>query len=833
MSIKTIQDILPLVEQPSRYLGSEVNCIKKEPSNVKLSVALAFPDLYEIGTSHFGLQILYNILNRHKEIAAERVFAPGVDMEARLRSSRIPVMSLESHKPLNCFDVVGFSLLYELNFTNILTLLDLADIPFFARQRDGSHPFIIAGGPCMCNPEPVADFFDAIVVGDGENVIIEMARDWLKWKENYNGDKEILLNMWSEIKGVYIPSFFEAKFDRHGFQTLVPQYSHYQEIGRAIIDDLDGSLFPDAPIIPFGKPVHDRLRLEVSRGCTRGCRFCQAGMIYRPVRERSMETLLSLLEASLATTGYEEISLLSLSTGDYGCIVPLMERLMARCQSRQIAVSFPSLRADTLTPELMNLVKRVRKTGFTIAPEAGSQRLRDVINKNITPKEIHDTVGNAFSLGWQLIKLYFMIGLPTETDEDLQAIVGLVKDLRENKSTKKKQGKLNVSVTTFIPKPHTPFQWASQITLPESEEKIQWLKNNLKMPGINVKWQNPKISRIEGLWARGDRRLSRLLVAAYQRGCRFDGWSDKFDYKLWEEALLHEDVDVDYYTTRIRDMMEPLPWDHINTHVKKDFLMAEWEKAVNGLHSPDCRNGDCNTCGVCDFETIEPKIFRTIKEEFEKAMQEGVTKQATYRRLKVSYSKQDSAKYFGHLELVSIFLRAIRRAGIPVKFSEGFHPKPRISFEDPLPIGLESLNENLYLTVADNVEPHGIKKSLNDHLPKGLLVRACCYVPTKPAPRSLKSASYRVTLKEGFFNEKEFKFFVNSPEYLIVRYNRKGKKSKIDLKAVVLHMALPAAHRLEMTLKTEQGKTVRPIEVVENVFNLPMDQIRQAAIVKY
>jgi len=399
MTLKTVQDILPFVEQPSRYLGTEVNRIVKDPNQTKLSVALAFPDLYEIGTSHFGLQILYHILNGHREIAAERVFAPGIDMEARLRSSNTSLMSLESHKPLNRFDIIGFSLLYELNFTNILFMLDLSNIPVFSSQRDNSHPVIIAGGPCMCNPEPVADFFDAIVVGDGENVIMEMAETWLKWNEGYNGDREILLKMWSEIEGVYIPSFFEPKYDGAGFQTLTPKFENYHTVRREILDDLDTAPFPDAPIIPFGRPVHDRLRLEISRGCTRGCRFCQAGMIYRPVRERSMETILSLSGASIASTGYDELSLLSLSTGDYGCIVPLMERLMARCHSEHTAVSFPSLRAGTLTPKLMNLVKKVRKTGFTIAPEAGSQRLRDVINKNISEKAVFDTVRDAFQHG--------------------------------------------------------------------------------------------------------------------------------------------------------------------------------------------------------------------------------------------------------------------------------------------------------------------------------------------------------------------------------------------------------------------------------------------------
>jgi len=523
MSIKSIQDILPLIEQPSRYLGSEINTIKKDHSKMDLCFALAFPDLYEIGTSHFGLQILYHILNSHPKIVAERVFAPAPDMEEYLRSSRLSVASLESQKPLNEFDIIGFSLLYELNYSNILNILDLSGIPFLARQRDSSFPFIIAGGPCTCNPEPVSEFFDAIVIGDGEKVIINMCQVWIEWKTEGNRDKETLLRQWSHIEGVYIPEFFSPEFGQHGFQTLTPKYSDYDIIKKAVVGDLNEVPFPDTPIIPYGKPVHDRLRLEISRGCTRGCRFCQAGMIYRPVRERSLKKLLSLSDASVAATGYEDISLLSLSTGDYSCILPLMENMMSRYANQRIAISLPSLRAGTLTPSLMNLVKKVRKTGFTIAPEAGSQRLRDVINKNITEKDIIDTVNDAFLLGWQVVKLYFMVGLPTETDDDLEAIVDLVKRLKTVNRENRRKGQLNVSIATFIPKPHTPFQWSSQISLEESKHKITWLKKKLNIPGVRFKWQNPEVSIIEGLWARGDRRLNRLLVAAYNKGCKFDG----------------------------------------------------------------------------------------------------------------------------------------------------------------------------------------------------------------------------------------------------------------------------------------------------------------------
>jgi radical SAM family uncharacterized protein/radical SAM-linked protein len=785
MSIKTIEDILPLVEKPSRYLGGEINQIKKDPGSVKLRFALAFPDLYEIGTSHFGMQILYHILNRHADIAAERVFAPGVDMEARLRSAGLPLFTLESRQPLNRFDIIGFSLLYELNYTNMLTILELAGIPFYAAQRDNSHPIIIAGGPCTCNPEPVADFFDAIIVGDGETVILELAQTWIECNKNTRPDKAVLLKRWSRIDGVYIPAFFEPQYDGCGFQTLVPRYPDYTRVTRTIVADLDQVPFPEKPIVPYGKPVHDRLRLEVARGCTRGCRFCQAGMIYRPVRERSPESLLALGAQSLNATGYEDISLLSLSTGDYGCIVPLMERLMSRFAAENVAVSLPSLRAGTLTPELMKLIKTVRKTGFTIAPEAGSQRLRDVINKNISETEIFATVKDAFDLGWQVIKLYFMIGLPTETAEDLKALVDLVKALRKIKRPSKSRGQLNVSLATFIPKPHTPFQWAAQLSLIESEDRIKRVRDQLKLSGIQFKWQDPKVSRLEGVWARGDRRLGRLLVAAYNKGCKFDGWSDHFRFDLWESAFDEEGVDPDFYTTRARDVCEPLPWDHINTQLTKTFLSDECENAQQGVYTADCRVDDCNQCGVCDFEQIEPRTHQALAGTIGKERPSNVEKQVTYKKLSVFYTKHDTAKYFGHLELVNIFFRALKRADIKVKFSEGFHPKPKVSFDNPLPVGIESLKERFIVTVPDQIRPQAVMDGLNAHLPAGLVITQCQLAPKKTPATRHQHIRYQVELKEDLFDEARLNAFNNMSEAPIRLMSRKGKLKKIDLKAIV------------------------------------------------
>ncbi len=837
----SIQDILPLVEKPSRYLGNEINTVHKKPDPIKLKTALAFPDLYEIGTSHFGLQILYDILNRHSHIAAERVFAPATDMAEHLKNSRLPLTSLESATPLSQFDIIGFSLLYELNYTNVLMMLDLAGIPFLSRERDETLPLIIAGGPCTCNPEPIADFFDAIVIGDGEDVIQVMHAIHLENPPVTSHDKLRLLQRWSEIEGVYIPSFFEPVHETSDtrnirFQKLIPAYVDYTSIRRAILPELEDAPFPEKPVLPYGKPVHDRLRLEIARGCSRGCRFCQAGMIYRPVRERSIDNLLDITEMSLCTTGYEDISLLSLSTGDYSGLVPLMENLIHRYESRQVAVSLPSIRAGRLTPRLMKLIKEVRKTGFTIAPEAGTQRLRDVINKNITEQEIIDTVSSAFELGWQVIKLYFMIGLPTETNEDLQGIVDLVKRLKKIKVPGKRKPGLNVSIATFIPKAHTPFQWVRQMTLEESEAKIAWLKKELRLPGVQVKWQNPELSLLEGLWARGDRRLGPLLINAYQKGCRFDGWSDQFRFDLWQAACRETDIDPVDVTVREREQTEPLPWDHIDMGISRRFLQKEWRKAVNAQLTPDCRQETCNGCGICDFKSIRPRVcsdpgfLPAAGSEYDRSGP------PVYKKLRVVYSKSGLSKFFGHLEMVNIFIRAIRRADIPVQYTRGFHPKPKISFADPLPLGISSEYEWFYVTVPDHIQPVAIQNALNAQLPEGLRIEDCGPAPSNKKASDSKTSSaalsYQITLKNNRFDTAKLQDFHNQPVFMVTRTSAKGKVSNIDLKDMVSDIQLQDSTHLRITVRNDVGKTVRPAELLKAIFGFSEKCTRQARILK-
>ncbi len=874
MNKKIIQEILPFVEMPSRYLGSEVNTIKKD--KVALKFALCFPDLYEIGTSHFGMQILYSILNDNQNIAAERFFAPAPDMEKILKEKNIPLFSLESKTDLKDFDIIGFSLLYELNFTNILTMLDLSKIPFYADQRDDSFPLVIAGGPCAFNPEPLADFFDAFVIGDGEETVLEISKIFMEWKKSGDNKKKTLLKLLSKIQGVYVPSFFIGKFNSKGIQVLTPVYPSHKKIKRAILADLKKAAFPVSPIVPFGKPVHDRLRLEIARGCSRGCRFCQAGMIYRPVRERSIEDLTAMAEDGLKSTGYGDISLLSLSTGDYSRLALLMKELLAIDQNHCTAISLPSVRAGKLTPELMKIIKKVRKTGFTIAPEAGTQRLRDVINKNITEKDIFDTVINAFDLGWSHIKLYFMTGLPTETMEDIEGICDLSARLASVKSREKRSGNrgrkkgkamVNVSFATFIPKPHTPFQRCAQIPIEKAEENLNYLKKHLGKGNINLKWQNPEMSLLEGVFARGDRRLSALLVSAWEKGCRLDGWSDMFRYDLWEEAFRETGIDPDFFTSRKRDDNEVLPWDHIDSGVSSEFLDREFKKSITPETTQDCRENKCTGCGICDFKEIQPVLYRNenntpaikeLKPETrdmecfgEKSDNAENTKhdndrsdnkfpfnqnlrnqEIRYIKMRVFYSRIGDAGLLGHLELAKIIRRAVRRTGIRVKHTKGFNPGMKISFDNPLPVGMESEEEFFNLYVEMGVDPDLMREKLNLFLPDILSVTKCAPFASLKKSDSDIPAVYRISFKGYNIDRKCIDDFMNLAEYPVVQTSFKGKTRTIDLRKATKNINFFDQCNIEMALTDYQNRTIRPADILGSVFNVPVKAIQAAKIVK-
>jgi len=566
---------------PSRYLGDEVNSVQKDPSAVEISIALAFPDVYEIGMSHLGLKILYHILNLQNWLSAERIFAPWVDLGSEYKKEGIPLASLESGKPLSEFDIIGFSLQHELCYTNILSMLDLGNIPLLAEERESMNPLVIAGGPACFNPEPVAALFDAIVIGDGEEAALSICQTVREWKLDGRNSRPELLKELAKIKGIYIPSFFQVHYNTKGIiQDIESLIKGYEGVEKAIVSDLNCYPFPAKQIIPFTELVHDRFTIEIARGCSRGCRFCQAGMIYRPVRERDPCEIVRIAERGLHETGFEDLSLLSLSSGDYSCILPLVQALIRKVADKHVAISFSSLRIDRVISLLMEEIKKVRKTSFTVAPEAGSQKLRDVINKGLTEDQILHSAKDIYEGGWNLLKLYFMIGLPSEGDSDLISIVELSKKISRLGPQGRKGHVLNVSISPFVPKAHTPFEWSPQLELEEGKRRINFIRERLQSHRVKVKWNNPEASWLEGIFARGDRRLTKVLLEAWQQGARFDSWSEHLNIDIWKKALKRCNLDPNFYLLREREHDEVLPWEHIHSGISKEFLLSEWQKAM-------------------------------------------------------------------------------------------------------------------------------------------------------------------------------------------------------------------------------------------------------------
>ena len=602
--VKLEQEMLQAVEKPARYTGGEWNAQPKDSAAVLCRIALAMADVYEVGMSNLGLKILYEILNRRDDIAAERVYAPWLDMEEEMRRRGIPLFSLETFREISSFDILGFSLQYELLITNTLNMLDLAGLPLHAAERTDEQPFVIGGGPCVYNTEPIADFFDFFVLGDGEEIVVEVCDALIAWKKEGRPDgRRGFLRRAARIPGVYVPSFYAPEYDAQGMFTglRVLDEAASPQIYRRVVKDLDATPFLEKPVVPYLGIVHDRLMLELFRGCTRGCRFCQAGMAYRPVRERRPETLESLARALFDSTGYNEMSLTSLSSADYSCLSPLVDGLLAGTQGERVSFSLPSLRIDSFSVDIAERLQQVRKSGLTFAPEAGTQRLRDVINKNVTEDDLLHSVRTAFEQGWKAVKLYFMMGLPTETDEDIVGIAELAQKVVDcYKEVKGKRGvKVTVSVSCFVPKAYTPFQWFAQVPQEEFERRQRLLKESIRDRAISFHYHDARASVLEGALSRGDRRLSAVIETAWRNGAKFDGWTDQFKDEVWKDAFRRCGVAPEFYSRRTRDLEEVLPWAHTSPGVSEDFLRREWQRAQEAALTHDCRRETCTGCGVC------------------------------------------------------------------------------------------------------------------------------------------------------------------------------------------------------------------------------------------
>jgi len=821
------------IRRPSRYIGHEINAIKKDLSQTEVSIALAFPDLYEVGMSHLGLRILYYLLNDQEWLAAERAFCPWVDLEREMKIRGLRLTTLESGRPLSEFDVVGFSLQHELSYTNVLTMLDLGGVPLLANQRKEKDPLVIAGGPACFNPEPMADFFDLFVIGDGERPAIEICKTVRTAKRDGIKDRQELLKSLSRITGVYVPSLFACHYGKDGLLTAVePLLNGYTHVAKSIMPSLEHIPFPAGQIVPFTELVHDRVAIEIARGCTRGCRFCQAGMIYRPVRERDPNQVLELAEKMLSSTGYEDLSLLSLSSGDYSAIEPLLKTLMNKHAPERVAVSLPSLRVDSLSPSWIEEVKRVRKTGFTLAVEAGSERLRKIINKGLTEDEVLLMAGSIYGAGWNLIKLYFMVGLPFEEMGDIHDLIRLAKAVASKAPKKGNHAKLNVSVATFVPKAHTPFQWNSQLGLNESMDRIRVIQEALmKHRAIRVKWNQPEMSWLEGGFSRGDRRIAEAVLESWKLGARFDGWTEHFDMSRWRQAFAMINIEPDAYVHRLRGLNECLPWDHIHSGVSKHYMKEEWHRAVASLTTPDCRRR-CLDCGVCDHETIKPILHSSWRHPLQDIMRpEGQENPVERARYRLTFTKLGLFRHLSHLELVRLFIRAMRRAGVSLSYSEGFHPMPKVTFACALPVGTESLVETVDVELTEPCQVEELVAKVNAQLPGLIHITMAEPLNRGQGGAKIKESHFLVTLNGLRPRVEKLESFLTAK---VVPATKQGKRGQILVNARPLVKSIEILPTGEINLVTAhtEGPELKPLDLLRTVFGLTELQLLKARVIK-
>lgn len=810
-----LEDFLPLVTKPARYINSEVNSIHKDLSAVKTKVCLFFPDTYEVGMSHIGLRILYDILNGREDTACERVFSPWNDYERKLRAAGKPLTSLESHLPLAEFDIIGITLQYELSYTNILAGLDLARIPMRSSDRTDRHPVIVAGGPCAVNPEPLSDFIDVFFVGEAEEAVLEM----IEQRQKHAGRHDFIKAL-AKLDGFHVPAFGASP------------------VRRRYLRSIESAAWPEKPMLPLLKPVHDRVAVEVARGCIRGCRFCQAGIIYRPFRERSPERVRNIVEQSLACTGYEEVSLASLSSGDYSAIEPLIRDLIHRYRGSRVSVSLPSLRVGTLTPGMIEAIAGTRKTGFTLAPEAGTERLRRVINKPVSDRDLMEAAKTIFAGGWSVLKLYFMIGLPTETDEDLDGIIRLGNELLTvGKRFSKRHVQINISVSTFVPKPHTPFQWIAQAPIEEIRRKQAYLGRGLRRRGISLKPHDAETSVLEGAFARGGRSLGKVIEEAVLLGCRFDGWTECFDYRTWVAAFEKHGTYPAAHASRAYGLDEPLPWDHIKTGVTKAHLQQEYHRAMAAEITDNCRV-ECAQCGIGCRDGGTPALGRPDqagngRETVPEARNVHAPDSRMTIRVRMKYTKTGRMRFLSHLDFMTLFHRTAMRTGVPVAFSQGFNPHPKIAFGPALPVGLESESEYLDMELEPSSDPSGSAGNLNRGLPEGVTVLESRFIP-QSAPSlsgSIGRYEYTVTVPAPLAataRDRVSRFLLQ--QSVIVSRDGKSRDIRPCIESIVVQESTDDPMVLLVTVQDRDQGKARIQEVIELCFGIRPEQAVQFAI---